>query len=169
MLLRLAGGICILFCGGAAGLLISKRISARADFFEQYISFLNQADSMICYQGADIYSILQAVHGVPQMRALIDEVISLLERNLSFSDAWMTAAENSLNRKEFEKEDLPLILSFGEGFGELGAVEESSAIKLIITSASERLKHMKSDVQIRKKLYRTLGLFCGALIAVLLI
>ena len=62
-----------------------------------------------------------------------------------------------------------VLLSFAEGFGELGPDEESGRLRLLCRSAQERLSEIEKELSGRKKLYRTLGVFFGILAAVIII
>ncbi len=169
MLMKLTGFVLIILCGGSAGLYISKRIGEKTEFISQYISFLTQAEAMITFAGSDIRYILNNVKSIPLMDHMINDTLDYLNNNYDFCSAWEKSVHAAYSRKEFEKEDLSLLLAFGVGFGEQGTDEEILKIKLNISNVSERLKIRKNDNETKMKLYKTLGTFSGAIIAVLLV
>ena len=169
MILKIAGGVLIVICGSLCGIYFSGATAKKAEFISQYISFLNHTEAMICFACADIYRILSEQSGLPLMNRMFGEIKTELESGHDFTSSWSSAVHNAYERKEFEKEDLPLLLSFAEGFGELGPDEESGRLRLLCRSAQERLSEIEKELSGRKKLYRTLGVFFGILAAVIII
>ena len=48
-MLKFVGGIFIVVCGTLGGIYFSLRLRKKAEFFEQYIMFLTQVQTMISY------------------------------------------------------------------------------------------------------------------------
>ena len=169
MLMKLTGSVFIVLCGGLAGIYISKRINEKTEFITQYISFLTQAEAMINYANSDIKYILNNVKSIPLLDQMIKDTLNYLNSDYDFRYAWEKSVYSAFNRNQFEKEDLLLILAFGEEFGNHGSDEEIMKIRLNISNVSERMTDRKKENETKMKLYRTLGTFSGAIIAVLLI
>lgn len=169
MMLKLMGGLLIICCGTAAGMFLSKKNKDKTVFLQQYISFLTQAKAMIEFSGADIMEIMSGVHNVPMFTYLIDDVTDRMKSGEDITSAWKSSLKEAAQRNEIDKEDIPLYSDFCEGFGELGADEESAKLQLQITAASARLEQLQKDGIIKQRLYRTVGTFCGVLAAVVLI
>lgn len=169
MIIKITGCILIISSGLFAGMYTAKNISQKTEFISQYIVFLTQAKAMIEFSGAGIREILMNVHSVPLLDNITGETLGRMDTGEDFTIAWTKSVKSSLERKEFESEDFPLLVSFGEGFGEMGIEEEVSKIKLHLSTASSRLENLKKDTMIRQRLYRTVGTFCGVLAAVIMI
>lgn len=169
MVVKLIGGILIVMCGMFTGMYLSGKTREKTLFLQQYISFLTQTKAMIEYSGENIGNVLLRVHSVPLMDHLIGEVTGMLDSGVDFASAWIKAAGHSAERNEFDRADLPLVMDFGDGFGERDAAREGAKIQLVINNVTSRLEQSEKDSLIKQRLYRTVGTFCGILIAVVLI
>lgn len=169
MLIKITGCILIISCGIFAGMYYAKKAADKTKFISEYISFLTQAKTMICFSCTEIKEILTKVHSVPLMENMISDTLKNMNNGKAFSDAWKCAVISAEKRKEFDSSDLPLLLSFSEGFGELGAEEETEKIELYLASAALRFDELQKDTFVKQRLYRTVGTFCGILAAVVLV
>ncbi len=169
MAVRIIGVIMVVFSGVYAGLYVARRNTEKMEFIAQYAIFLTQVRAMISYSGMAVREILEQVHSVPLLDGTIQVVIHQLDNGEAFESAWKSAVEQSLERKAFLPDDLPLLTAFGESFGDLGAQEEADKITGYLNSVEIRLKELKKDTIIRNRLYRTIGIFCGVLAAIVML
>ncbi len=169
MIVKITGAVFIVLCGAFAGLYRSRILQKQAEFIEQYISFLTQAQAMISYSYANISEILANVNSVPLMNLMIRQCRSRMKNGDSFERAWPSAVFGSYQRGEITKTDHEMIRRFSEGFGNLGAEEETAKIKLCLTEAQRRFDKLNSELTEKRKLYGVVGTFCGVLAAVILI
>ena len=56
-MLKFVGGIFIVVCGTLGGIYFSLRLKRKAEFFEQYIIFLNRVGTMIEYSQMSVREI----------------------------------------------------------------------------------------------------------------
>ena len=64
-MLKFVGGIFIVVCGTLGGIYFSLRLKRKAEFFEQYIMFLTQVQTMISYGGMSVREILKEIKNIP--------------------------------------------------------------------------------------------------------
>ncbi len=167
--LKIIGGIVLIFCGALGGLYAARRIEQQTDFIRQYIVFLTQTETMISYCNADIIEILGSINSVPIMSPMIAECLDRMNKGQDFTSAWCDSARESCRRKLISDSDLDMICSFSEGFGSLGAEEEIGKIRLHKTMAEQRLSELQPETNTKKRLYRVVGTFCGAMAAAIII
>lgn len=169
MVVKITGAVFIVLCGAFAGLYRSKILQKQAEYIEQYISFLTQAQAMISYSYANITEILENVNSVPLMNLMIKQCRGKMKNGDDFERAWSSAVFGSYQRGEITKADHEMICRFSEGFGSLGAEEESAKIKLCLSDAQRRYDKLNAELTEKRKLYGVVGTFCGVLAAVILI
>ncbi len=167
--LKITGGIILIFCGALGGLYAAKRIERQTDFIKQYIIFLTQAETMISYCNADIIEILKSINSIPLMCPMISSCLEQMEAGSDFTAAWCCAAEEFCSKKLIRESDLNMICSFSEGFGSLGADEEIGKIRLHKSMAEQRLSELQPESNTKKRLYRVVGTFCGAMAAAVML
>ncbi len=167
--LKLIGGTIILICGVLSGIYFSGRLQKRIDFIMQYISFLTRAESMISYCSCDIKEILSAAYSIPLINKVTSHCLLLLSKGDTFSEAWNKSIDNKCYEGCFYREDAEMMKAFSADFGVLGVSEETEKLRLHKEIAQQRLSYLIPEAEKQKKLYRTLGTFCGALAAVLMI
>ena len=115
MVVKITGAVFIVLCGAFAGLYRSKILQKQADYIEQYISFLTQAQAMISYSYANITEILENVNSVPLMNLMIKQCRGKMKNGDDFERAWSSAVFGSYQRGEITKADHEMICRFSEG------------------------------------------------------
>ncbi len=167
--LKITGAIILIFCGALGGLYAAGRIERQTEFIKQYIIFLTQTETMISYCSADIIEILKSINSTPLMLPMISSCLKKMEGGTDFTSAWCSSARELCSEKLISGNDLDLICSFSEGFGTLGADEEIGKIRLHRSMAEQRLSELQPETNTKKRLYRVVGTFCGAMAAAVMI
>lgn len=163
------GALMLTLAGTAGGIAASRKHEKRTAAVREFISFLNQAEAMICYCGADIREILSSVHALPVLSETINNTFASLNKGNSFEKAWKTAVGELCANGGIDREDKELFMDFCEGFGTLGADEEISKLHLRRTMAEQRLMKLLPETENRRRLCRVVGTFCGVLLAAVII
>lgn len=167
--IKLIGGIILITSGALGGLYAAKRLELQTDFIRQYIVFLTQAETMISYCSADIGEILSSINSAPLMSEMLSECRSRMKSGKDFTSAWCSSVNSACVRGEISKSDVAMLRSFSEGFGTSGTEEEIGKIRLHKSIAEQRLSELRPEASTKKRLYRVIGTFCGAMAAVILI
>lgn len=167
--LKIIGGFILIFCGALSGLYAAGKVERQTNFIKQYIVFLTQTETMINYCNADIIEILKSINSVPLMLPMISSCLEKMKGGKDFTSSWCSSAEELCSRKVISADDISMICSFSEGFGSLGSDEEIGKIKLHRAMAEQRLSELQPETNTKKRLYRVVGTFCGAMIAAVII
>ncbi len=163
------GALLLIVCGIGGGAIASERIRRRSEFLRQYALFLQQAESLIGYSRTEVGKILPSVHSVPLLQELLRDCSRGLEGGESISKAWAQGVEKAAARGDCDRADIPLLLRFGEHFGEWGAEEEMGRLSLCREDARRRWEEEWPEVKKRASLCRMIGTFAGILAAVVLL
>ncbi len=85
----------------------------------------------------------------------------------SFFQQWKEMLK--LYDKNLKKEDIELLLECGEKLGTSDVCGETDNINMYLEMLSQKVKQAQSDIEKKSKLYRTLGLYSGIALTILLI
>ncbi len=166
MLYLKIGGAFLLVVGGIlAGSYRASKLKDRITFYEQYIRFLTQASSLIGYTAANVTTLFESIQGVPVIEPLLKTTMTHLSMGEDFPTAWQFAVQRFVTNQT----DRRLLNYFGDTFGTENCAGELAKLSLHRETAARLQADLRQDYQTKHKLYRTLGLFGGTLLAILLV
>lgn len=166
-MLKLIGGVLIVICGTLGGIYFSLRLRKKAEFFEQYIMFLTQVQTMISYGGMSVREILREIN-IPLAEPILTDTEKYMDNGEAIETAWKKAVDENMKKQRFEKADIEIIEYFGNMFGVSDREGEVSKIKLHEELVRERWERLKSEMNSKCRVYRIVGMFCGVMTAVLI-
>ena len=164
ILIRITGGLFLVLCGTMGGIFFSERLKARAEFMGQYVRFLTQAQAEVGYTASSAEELLRNAAGVPMLRPMLDSAVKYLHEGEELSAAWSRSAEGCIKIRR----DRELVKSFGESFGTGGIEGELAKLALHKENAQRAHEEYLEEARAKSRLFRTVGMFCGALAAALL-
>ena len=165
-MLKYIGGILIVMCGTLGGIYASLRLKKKAEFFEQYIIFLNRVGTMIEYSQMSVREIFGELKNISVIEPILSDAEKFLDDGENFENAWKKSVDK--NMKEFDKSDIETVYFFGKSFGVTDKNGELAKIELHSQMIKEKLDILKNDVTSKTKIYRILGMFGGVLAAVMI-
>lgn len=167
-MLRFVGGIFIVVCGTLGGIYFSLRLRRKAEFFEQYLMFLTQVQTMISYGGMSVKEILREVRNIPLAEPILTDTEKYMNEGEAIETAWKKAVNENGKKLHLEKSDTELLEYFGNTFGVSDREGELSKIKLHEELVKERWNILKNEMLSKCRVYRIVGMFCGVMTAVLI-
>ena len=167
-MLRFVGGIFIVVCGTLGGIYFSLRLRRKAEFFEQYLMFLTQVQTMISYGRMSVKEILREVRNIPLAEPILTDTEKYMNEGEAIETAWKKAVNENGKKLHLEKSDTELLEYFGNTFGVSDREGELSKIKLHEELIKERWENLKSEMNAKCRVYRIVGMFCGVMTAVLI-
>lgn len=97
----------------------------------------------------------------------IFERASLKMENLPAGEAWRYSIENS--KTNMKEEDLKVLINLEKLLGKTDINGQLSELKLIDTFISKQIEDAKEEQKKNEKLYKSLGIIAGLVIAIILI
>ncbi len=167
-MLKLAGGILIVICGTFSGIYVSLWLKRKVEFWEQYLIFLVQAQTMIGYGAMSVREILSGVKGVALVEPVLKETQYFLEHGMRLEQAWRKAVERQMKALRFSQSDREVLYTFGELFGVTDVKGELAKIQIHSELVRERARVLKEEFASKSRIYRIVGMFCGVLTAVMI-
>lgn len=164
--IKLIGCVLIVSACFLAGYTMSRNLIVRRDFLKSFIVLLSSLSTNIRYYSSDIFALVSlsakdeelsyfrfddALHNQP-FEISWDEKISLLPKSLSL-----------------KKSDKELLCEFGRELGKTDIDGQLKHIELYKTVFEKQLYSAEDEISKKSKLYKTMGLFVGISIALMMI
>lgn len=169
MILKLIGLFLISVAGSLVGINASLRLKLRVDFLEKYIALMYETKTRIRLSACDIRELFKSDSGFEPIDFLTSEFTRNIKKKSTAKNAWKTAVDSSFKRYRISKIDKDLISEFGTDFGQNDIDGEINHINLHIALLEDRLKKARTELAQKGKLYRTLGIFGGITISLIML
>ena len=152
--LKLSGALLVLLCVTAFGFYLSYRSRQRLAFLKAVLSMLSNLESNIRYYRGDILTLLRM--------SAPDGLARGANSRGQFAEEFI--ARYSPKRSHAEK-----LRELIAGLGALDAEGEIERLRLYETMFEELYNNSLEEYKTKSKLYRSLGFFAGAALAVVLV
>lgn len=163
-MLRIIGAAMIIFAGSMIGFLKSDGLKKRAECLDRIISGLNLLETDINYGKKDLYGALFSIGETHKI-----DMFKTIAKNLS-KDGIKGAIGTALAEEEFllERDKAPL-RALSDNLGMTDGATQAQAIKRAVSSLLEGKKNAHDEYARLGRLYRSCGVLCGVLGAIILI
>ncbi len=169
MMLKLIGLFLISVAGGLVGINASLRLKSRVEFLEKYITLMNETKTRIRLSACDIRELFKNDSGFEAIDFMTAEFTRNIRRNSTAKDAWEKAVNSTFKRYRLSKADKDLIAEFGTEFGQNDIDGEINHIDLHIALTEDRLEQARAELLQKGRLYRTLGIFGGITVSLIIV
>lgn len=161
---RIIGAAMIIFAGSMIGFLKSENLKKRVECLDRIISGLNLLETDISYREKDLAKTLFSIGENHKIGMFIS-----IAKNLSGCGI-KTATGKALAEEEFllERDKAP-IRALAENLGMTDSVTQTGAIKRAVLNLLEEKKNAQAEYARLGRLYRSCGVLCGILGAIILI
>lgn len=151
------------------GFVISRKLSMRVRFLQQYLQFISCIETEIRYSQRVLSEIISEYKNESEFKNFLIEVKENLKLRANFSDAWTESVHKIPDSYGLLKQDKELISEFGQELGSTdvdGQIALCSLNKSLISSILNAAKEEKTK---KSKLYFMLGTSFGMCIAIILL
>lgn len=162
--MKLAGILCLVLACAGAGMYAARRLKREVAAFEQLIGLTEQCAAMIRCQSPELSELLRQLGEMGQFR-FPDMVRRGLSPGTPPGALWRSAVWNDSTVPKAARE---MICSLGEVLGTTDVSGQLSAIALHRERLERAAEESRERCLRQGKLYQSLGLLGGALVAVLL-
>lgn len=171
MTLKYAGIVMIVIVCTAAGMLKSLTLSKRVSELEAFISALGFISTEIRFFAtpADVILSKLSSQEIFSKLKIFGFCGDFLSKTHEFKLSWEKALERSKPYLSLNKDDLEAIQNFGTTFGTTDADGEIANCERYIHSLKQRLDSARNEKAKRSRMYLSLGLLTGILIAAIFI
>ena len=167
--LKIAGGLLLLVCGALGGLYFAERAKKRLAFLEAYEAFLQAASSLVSSCEAELSQILEFAVNNDYLHDIGSSAKRAIENGTDPRIIWKKTAAQTAIKGEICTDDIELISGFADYDGEEDSTARAGKITFLLDRTRQRLSALKKETDEKRRLYRILGTFVGALAAAILI
>lgn len=165
MVLKFLGCIMLLAATTSTGFMLSRRLSKRRDFLKAFIAFINSVTTNIRYSSADIFTVItSSANSDSLLYFAIDTA-----QNLPFEAVWKDKIDNIPKHLSLTEADKKLLYEFGTQLGKTDVDGQMKHLELYKISFTKQLSFAEEAIKQKSKLYKSMGFFAGAAIALMMI
>ncbi|MCR5653793.1 MAG: stage III sporulation protein AB [Ruminococcus sp.] len=159
---KLFGAALVLLSCTLSGFYFSYRLGLRLRFLGEMTDFLTRLKTNIRYFSDDVFRLIKI--------SAPSSLLSFFEKGTKpFCVYWESAAKSISKSYSLNMEDYSNLIEFGRLLGTTdteGQISHIEIYKGIFTSAKN---NFEKDCKIKSRLYKTLGFFSGAVLAIMII
>lgn len=173
MYLKVIGSVFLIFSAAAIGFVKAEELKCRVERMEEMkrMMILLQGELRFCRA-----VLSEAFENVSErveepFSGFLSVMAKMLEQreNGRFEQIFQEQTKILLQEKGFLQEDRHLLDVLQKGLGYLDLTMQTETLNLVIRETEETVQQAKEQLQIKGKLYRTMGVTLGALLTLLII
>lgn len=164
--IKIIGLLCVLVAGAGCGIYASLRLKSRALLLEKYLSFLNNVEIRVRFGQCDINELLSQNDDYGDLSRILKLCKESLNTGMHFGEAWRTALDKAQKQRMIFPPERLLLSDFAS-FGTSDVEGEISRLNIHLERVTQRYKELLQESLDKGKLYRTLGFFGGAAVALI--
>lgn len=170
--MKTAGIILIVFSGTGLGLCKSMELSGRLKILERLVQLLLLLKGEIRCMGATLedafFDVAKKLPG--EYRLFLEETAGRLRERpgIPFEAIFRENALKYLPLQKLSKEERECFLSLGEKLGYLDKEMQVTQLALVEEEVREHIRELRSGMPKRQKMYQSMGILGGILLAVLM-
>ena len=159
---KLFGAGMILLCCTLCGFYCSYKLSLKLNFLNSLIDFLSRLETNIRYFGDDVFKLISL-----SAPSSLSEYF--LEKKTPFNTYWDNAVQKLTKAYSISSEIKHNLTEFGRMLGSTdveGQIKHIGVYKSVFTTS---LDNFQKEYKTKARLYKTLGFFAGAVLALLIL
>ncbi len=171
MFFKIMGGVIVVLASCVIGVYYSFKVEYRIEDLSEMKKALTLLSSEIEF---NLSTLAEAMKNISlKVRSPIKDIfeefsMELEKRTCKSGELW----ENIMNKyfcdTYFEREDIESFISFGHTLGYLDAKQQNNNINLCVEYINNKISELKEKSYKNKKMYKSLGLFGGIVIMVII-
>lgn len=173
MIMKLIGGLIIIFSSGLIGILLSNKYGMRPKLLKKFRFSMQLLETEIIYGTTPLPYALQNISvksEKPWSDFFLEISENILERKFfSMEEAWNDAIKGHLDLPCLNKTDLGLIKSIGKVIGKSDIEDQKKHFNLLYAELSHHEESAENDKKKNERMYRSLGFLLGIAIYIVLI
>ena len=172
MYIKIAGGILLLGAATAAGILKSQELTERVRRLQEFKRMIIFMQGELRFHRATLAEAFENVSektASPFCEFLAGMAMELEKERSGFEELWRKSCKELLKQKGFQAEDGRLLELFGGGLGYLDLEVQMDSINMALVQTDEAIGNAREEERCRGRLYRTMGVTTGLLLALLIL
>jgi stage III sporulation protein AB len=153
--------VVFIFLGTLAGIYKSSKLRKREETLSGFIMLLGEIETMIQYRALPVEQIISET---AERYTFSETVKGYIKQGLNHRQAWTEATETLTELPVYDK---TLLVSFGANLGGSDISGQTALIKSTVHMLTRQLELATEEYNKKGKVYRTVGMLIGLLIAII--
>lgn len=173
MMLKLLGAVFIIFSTSFAGIYFSTLDRYHLEDLEELKKGLTILKNQVCFSSMPLYEALKDIS--KRTEGAVSDILYKISNDLeqkageTAAEIWSEAWSQNKEKTYLSKDDLELLYSFGRTLGYLDRQQQIANVDITIASIEFTQDMLRRRYEKNSKIYRSMGVLSGVLIAVVLI
>lgn len=171
MILKILGGIFIMGSSFVLGMYYSfktdYRINDLLEMKKALIMLISEIEFNLSPLGEAVKNISFKVN-IPVSKIFSEFSEELEKKDCSASEKWKKVLNKNFDLSYFNDEDIENLISFGQSLGYLDRQQQINNIKITLEYIENKVSELMEKSKINKKMCRSLGVFGGAAVMIIL-
>lgn len=170
-MLKLFGALLLVGAGTLLGLMHARRLADRPAQIRRLVRILNQLETEIAFGYTPLPEALERIgrQAAEPLSSLFREAEERLRRDeLAVFEAWQTAVERSWGNTAMKNSEKEILLQLGNTLGATDRDDQTRHLRLAARQLESLEPEAAEEQRKYEKMWKSLGLLGGALIAVIL-
>jgi len=170
--LKIIGLIGVILSLGLVGIMKSQQLRMRVMLLEDYMQMVLELKGQISYFKEPlpvIFSKIDKSRGSKSFELLSKASFSLEEKDAEIEKIWPRKVEENYKGLPLSKDDIEIFKYLGTFIGQTDYDNHLFHFSYLEEKLDEKLAESKNNLKVKGPMYRKIGFFLGAILAILLI
>lgn len=168
MPIKFIGALMVVLSGALWGLLKSKGLKEREKSIENIITALGMLESEIAFSSHRLKYAMEHISRVCFCNGLFSKAAEKIG-NMPVYLAWQSAVDDTKSGLGISEKDAEIIKILGSELGMSDKEQQMRSIKYVVSLLNEAKNDAHNEYVLYAKMYRSIGVFGGLFVAVLLL
>ena len=171
-MLRLAGLLGIVMALGLLGIMKSQQLGARVKLLEDFLQMVLELKGQISYFKEPLPAIFEKVKKKSDSKAFMllnQSGEELRQKDAEIAQIWPKTVSENYKGQPLTKDDLKLFDYLGTFIGQTDYDNHLFHFSYMEEKLNSQINDSKNDLKVKGPMYRKIGFFLGAILAILFI
>lgn len=173
MIFKIIGALLVICSTSTIGIYFSKLDKYRIEDLEELQKAFTILKNQISFSFMPLPEAFQQIsfRVKGEIAEILKETADLLEKKEgeSAEQIWNIVWEKNKEKTYFSKEDMDMLFSFGKAVGYLDRQQQISNIEIAVSYIEQTQQYLEKRAGKNSKIYRSMGILSGLLVAIVLI
>lgn len=166
--IKVAGFLLLAAAGTGCGIYAALRLKSRIVLLESYLVFLKEVEIKVRFGQCSIEEILSSDYENEVLNFILQDCRKHLHTASRFSTVWIKTLSQVQNKGKLSQQEFLLFKAFAD-FGTSDVEGELSRLEMHRQKVTQQYEALLKEYADKGKLYRTLGIFGGTALGLIII
>lgn len=166
--IKITGLLLLSAAGTGCGIYAALKLKSRAVLLESYLVFLKEVEIKVRFGQCSIEEILSSNYENEVLNFILQDCRKNLHTDSHFSEVWIKTLSKAQSKGKLSRQEFLLFKAFAD-FGTSDVEGELSRLEMHRQKTEQQYEALLKEYADKGKLYRTLGIFGGTALGLIII